>query len=82
MALTEKEKKDRLKFNIEFGNHIHKKRVAKKLSTAEFARLCDMDKPNLLRIEKGRVNTSIYILNKIAKALDMELDELLKGFSH
>jgi transcriptional regulator with XRE-family HTH domain len=38
-----------------------------------------MDKPNLLRIEKGRVNTSIYILNKIAEALGISLEELFKG---
>lgn len=80
MGLTEKEKKERTKFNIEFGNHIRKKRIAKKLSAAEFARLCYMDKSNLLRIEKGRVNTSVYILYRLAEALEMDLEEIMKGF--
>ena len=80
MGLTEKEKRERTKFNILVGNHIRKKRLARNISVAELARLCFMDKPNLLRIEKGRVNTSIYILNKIAQALEITLEELFKGF--
>jgi len=80
MDLTEKEKRERVKFNVRIGNHIRKKRLVKKISAAELARLCFMDKPNLLRIEKGRVNTSIYILNKIAEALEISLEELFKGF--
>ncbi len=80
MGLTEKEKRERTKFNIQIGNHIRKKRLDKNISAAELARLCFIDKPNLLRIEKGRVNTSIYILNKIAEALKISLEELFKGF--
>lgn len=80
MGLTEKEKRQRTKFNIEFGSHIRKKREGKKLSANELARLCFMDKPNLLRIEKGRVNTSIYIINRIAEALEIDLEELFKDF--
>jgi transcriptional regulator with XRE-family HTH domain len=80
MGLTEKEKRERAKFNILVGNHIRKQRLARNISVAELARLCFMDKPNLLRIEKGRVNTSIYILNKIAQALEINLEELFKGF--
>jgi transcriptional regulator with XRE-family HTH domain len=81
MASIDKEKKERVKFSIELGNHIRKRRLAKKLSLAEFASLCDMDKPNYIRIEKGRVNASIYAINKIAQALELDLAEFLKGFS-
>lgn len=80
MGLTEKEKRQRIKFNIEFGSHIRKKREEKNLSAAELARLCFMDKPNLLRIEKGRVNSSIYNIHRIAEALEIDLEELFKGF--
>ena len=80
MGLKEKEKQDRKKFNVRIGDHVRKKRLAKNLTAAELARRCFMDKPNLLRIEKGRVNTSIYNLNKIADALEIPLEELFKGF--
>jgi transcriptional regulator with XRE-family HTH domain len=80
MTLTDKEKRERSRFNVAIGNHIRKKRLEKKVSAAELARLCFMDKPNLLRIEKGRINASIYVLNKIAEALEITLEELFKGF--
>ena len=80
MSLTDKEKRERSKFNIGIGNHVRKKRLEKKLSAGELARLCYMDKPNLFRIEKGRINPSIYVLNKIAEALGISLEELFKGF--
>ncbi len=80
MGLSVKEKKERDKFNVQLGDHIRKKRLSMDISAAELARLCFMDKPNLLRIEKGRVNTSIFILHKIAAALDLSLEELFKGF--
>jgi transcriptional regulator with XRE-family HTH domain len=79
MAL-DKEQRERLKFNTKLGNHIREKRLGKKLTAADLARLCFMDKPNLLRIEKGRVNASIYVLNRIAEGLGMSLEELFKGF--
>lgn len=72
--------KERNKYNAEIGKLVKKKRLAKGLSTRELAFECDMDKANLIRIERGDVNTSIYILNKVAKALDLSLEELFKGF--
>ena len=80
MALSDKEKKERGKFNLRLGDHIRSIRLSKDISAAELARLCFMDKPNLLGIEKGRVNTSIFILHKIAVALDLSLEELFRGF--
>ncbi len=77
---TEKEIKERTKFNIKLGKHIKEKRLEKKLSAADLAKLCFMDKPNLLRIERGSVNTSIYILNRIAEGLEITLEQLFKGF--
>lgn len=80
MAITEKEKRDRNKFNVRLGNHIRNKRIAKKVTVTELALRCFMDRPNLLRIEKGRVNTSIHILYKISEGLGISLAQLLKGF--
>lgn len=77
---TDKEIRERIKFNTKLGKHIREKRLAKNLSAADLAKLCFMDKPNLLRIEKGRVNPSIYVLNRIAEGLEMTLEELFRGF--
>ena len=80
MALSEKEKKDRAKLNIEIGKLIREKRLAKKLTVDELSDECNLERSNISRIEGGRVNTSIYILNKIAKALDLSLEEFFNGF--
>jgi len=37
---------------------------------------CDMEKSNLIPIEKGRINTTALTLLKIAKALDIEVKDL------
>jgi transcriptional regulator with XRE-family HTH domain len=80
MALTEKEKRERARFLIRLGEHIRSKREEKKITAAELARLCYMDKPNLLRIEKGRTNPSAFILKRIADGLEISFSELLEGF--
>lgn len=80
MALTEKEKRERSRFLVKLGEHIRSKREEKGITAAELARLCYMDKPNLLRIEKGRVNPSAFALKRIAEGLDISIAELLEGF--
>ncbi len=60
------------------GKNITEIRKRQNLSTNELASLCEMDKSNLIPIEKGRINVTINTLLRIAKALDMPLEELLK----
>ncbi len=79
MGFSDKEKKDRQKFLIKLGIHISQIRSEKNISVSELARLCFMDKPNLIRIEKGRVNSSIFILKRIADALEISLQSLFDG---
>lgn len=69
------EDKDYLKL---IGENITRIRKEKNLSTNEFASLCDMEKSNLIPIEKGRINVTINTLIKIAKVLEVPLDDLLK----
>lgn len=80
MDIHEKEKKEQAEFLEQLGAHISKIRAGKDVSVSELARRCFMDKPNLIRIEKGRVNPSIYALKRIADALEISLNELLNGF--
>ncbi len=82
MTQEEKEKHKKQQFLIEFGNHIRKLRKEKSISGSELSRLLFMDKPNITRIEKGRVNPSLYMIKQICKALDISLDELFKDFKY
>ena len=78
--MDEKEKKDRLKLQKRFGDHLKKVREAKGLTPAELSRRCFMERSNIARIEAGRLNPSLFLLKKLATGLEMELEELLKGF--
>jgi len=55
------------------GEKITKYRKEKKLTVKELGYECDMEKSNLIPIEKGRINVTISTLVKIAKALNVEV---------
>jgi len=64
------------------GEHIRKHRLAKGYSGAEFAKLLDMDRPNLHKLEKGGYSPSLFLLARIAEGLDMGLQKFLEGFEY
>jgi putative transcriptional regulator len=82
MALNEKdrEKKEKLKLQKQFGAHLTKLRVSKGLTAAELGRLCYMERSSIARLETGRINPSLFILKKLSLALEIEIEELFKGF--
>jgi len=80
MTEREREKLERLKFQKRFGEHIKKIRITKGLTMSEFARRCYMESSNIARIEVGRINPSLFVLKKLALGLEVNLEELLKGF--
>lgn len=59
------------------GKHITLLREEKGLSQTELALRCDKDKQSLNRLEKGKINPSIYYLKEIAEELGVSLKELL-----
>ncbi|MEM4270836.1 MAG: helix-turn-helix transcriptional regulator [Candidatus Pacearchaeota archaeon] len=61
------------------GEKIIQIRNKKKLSQEQAALLSDIDRTYFARIEEGKANPSIKILNKIAKILKIRLTDLLKG---
>lgn len=67
--------KDYLKI---IGKNIVELRKKKKLSSYKLSLECDMEKSNLIPIEKGRINVTIKTLCKIADALEVPLEEILK----
>lgn len=82
MALNEKEreKKDRLKLQKQFGLHLSKLRESKGLTAAELGRLCYMERSSIARLEMGRTNPSLFILKKLSEGMEIGIDELFKGF--
>lgn len=59
------------------GANVREIRLKKGLSQEELSYLSDLDMSQIGRIERGKVNTSISILHKIAVALKIELKELV-----
>ena len=60
------------------GEQIKKYRKMRKLTQTELAHRVWKDRQYLYKIEKGKVNPSIFTLAMIALALDISLSELLK----
>ena len=59
------------------GQNIVRIKKEKKLTSKQIYEALDIDKSNYRRIEAGKTNVSILLLNRIAKALNVELVELL-----
>ncbi|OGK18757.1 hypothetical protein A2866_04275 [Candidatus Roizmanbacteria bacterium RIFCSPHIGHO2_01_FULL_39_8] len=66
-------------FYKRLGERIVKARKKKKLSQEQLALLSDMDRTYLARVEEGKANPSIKVLNKLSRVLKIRLSSLLKG---
>ena len=66
-------------FLIGLGKNVARLRKAKGLKQAEFAYKCNMDKANLIRIEKGRTNPTSLTLRKLAKVLEIKTQSFFEG---
>ena len=63
----------------EFGSRIQELRKQRGLSQEKFALLIDMDRTYYASVESGKRNISIENINKIAKGLNITLEELFKN---
>lgn len=66
-------------FYKRLGTRVTVERRKKKLSQEELAGISEIDRTYLARIEEGKANPSIKVLNKIARTLKLRIHELLKG---
>ena len=66
------------KFLKAVGRNVDKKRKEQKLSFAELALRCDMEKSNLVKLTSQGKNITLVSLFKIAKGLEVPVSELLK----
>lgn len=60
------------------GDKVREIRLHKKMTQKELAFDLDIEISQITRIETGKINTSILNLIKIAKALEINISELLK----
>ena len=54
-------------------------RQKRNLSQEQLALLSDLDRTYIARIEEGKANPSIKVLNKLARVLKIRISTLLKG---
>ena len=67
-----------LEFLIQIGLRIQQIRRSKGITQMELSYRCEMERSNMRRIEAGGTNPTILTLRKIASALGVEMDEILK----
>ncbi len=60
-----------------FGKNVMEKRLSLKFSQETLANMADIDRTYLPDIEKGRRNVFLKVAEKIAKALNVSLKDLL-----
>lgn len=64
--------------SILIGKKLRDLRVDKQLTIEQVALECGIEYSQLSRIERGKINTSIYHIYSIARALNIPLAELFK----
>jgi len=67
----------RKEFLVQLGQKIKQIRIKKNMSQSEVANRCGKERQSYQRVETGNINASIWYLQHIATALDIELKELL-----
>ena len=60
------------------GENIKKIRTRKKMSQGDICRALEMDRGYMSAIENGKKNITIQQLERLAQALDVSVDKLLK----
>ncbi len=66
------------KISAQFGNNMKRIRAKKKMSQGDIARALDVDRGYISNIENGKKNPTLATVAKIANALGVSADELLK----
>ncbi len=59
------------------GNRIAAIRKEKDITQVELSYRCEIERPNMRRIEAGNTNPTILTLKKVATALEISLKELV-----
>lgn len=60
------------------GSRIREIRTSRNMTQNELANVCNFEKANLSRIESGRTNVTIRSLQRISKALEIDIAKLFE----
>jgi len=60
------------------GSRIREIRMNRNMTQNELANVCNFEKANLSRIESGRTNVTIRSLQRISKALEIDIAKLFE----
>ena len=60
------------------GQNIKRIRLRRKMSQGDICRAIDMDRSYMSAIESGKKNVTIAVVEKLARTLDVSVNELLK----
>ena len=63
---------------LQFGKKLREVRLKKKLSQGDLARILGVHRSYISGLERGRRNPSLVTVHKVAKALGVSVNELLK----
>jgi transcriptional regulator with XRE-family HTH domain len=63
---------------IKFGKTVREKRLSRKLSQEQLAHLSDVHRTYIGMIERAEKNVTLTSIQKIAKALEVDIIDLLK----
>lgn len=63
---------------IKLGENIRRIRKEKGMSQIELCRKLEVDRAYMSNVENGKKNPTLATIEKIAKALNVSLDELIK----
>lgn len=66
---------------IKFGNKIQILRKIKNLSQEELAHICGLHRTYIGMIERGEKNITLKSIEKLSKALDINISDLLKDLN-
>ena len=69
-----------MNINEVFGKRVRQRRLDLKFSQEKLANLAEIDRTYLPDIENGKRNISLVVAEKIAKALNVSLKELLENY--
>jgi transcriptional regulator with XRE-family HTH domain len=65
-------------FATQLGQKIREIRINKNMSIIELAYESGLDYTQLSRIELGKINTSVFTVYQVSRALDIPMDKLFK----
>ena len=68
--------------NRAFGQNLRHFRKQRGLRQADLARKVSISQPQLSRFERGGMAPDVYLAADLAAALEMSVDELLRGVSN